>query len=183
VKIHQSTTPVDDERNDPKVCVFYLDAFHFDTVQRVTWTISQQPPTGRARVSAGKIVLHHGTGHTSDMTLPDGHYKLSWTFKHEHGSAKHKVFMVDCASPSPTPTPTPSASPSSGPTTPPNGHGHGPGGPGPGGTPIGGVGAGGGGSFHSPDPAEQAAGAVLATAGLATAGLVLLRRRRAAKRP
>ena len=47
VKIHASTTPVGDTRNEPKVCVFYLDAFNFDGLQQVSWHINQQPPTGK----------------------------------------------------------------------------------------------------------------------------------------
>ena len=39
VKIHNSTTPVTDERNEPHVCVFYLDAFNFDPAQSVSWRI------------------------------------------------------------------------------------------------------------------------------------------------
>jgi len=36
VKIHRSTTPVTDRRNQPHVCVFYLDAFGFDSAQAVS---------------------------------------------------------------------------------------------------------------------------------------------------
>jgi hypothetical protein len=106
VKIHASTTPVDDTRNEPKVCVFYLDAFNFDGIQQVSWHINQQPPTGTAQVLSGTITLdQNGDGHTGDMTLPNGHYKLTWHFVGEHGRDKFKVFMVDC-----TGTPSPSAS-------------------------------------------------------------------------
>lgn len=112
VKIHNSTTPVDDQRDEPKVCVFYLDAFNFDTVQQVNWTIEQQPPTGTAQVLAGSITLSNGTGHTADFTLPDGHYKLEWTFVGESGAAKQKVFDVSCVTSSPSPSTSPSSSPS-----------------------------------------------------------------------
>ena len=112
VKIHASTTPVNDTRNDPKVCVFYLDAFNFDGLQQVSWTINQQPPTGTAQVLSGAITLdQNGNGHTGDMTLPNGHYKMTWTFVGEHGRAKFKVFMVDCTgTPSPSPSKSASAS-------------------------------------------------------------------------
>jgi hypothetical protein len=111
VKIHRSTTPVADRRNQPHVCVFYLDAFGFDAAQSVTWTIKSWPPTGnRSVVLSGTLTLNsHGDGHTADQTLPNGHYKLFWTFAGEHGRAKHKVFWVKCA-PSPTPSPSPSSS-------------------------------------------------------------------------
>ena len=113
VKIHNSTTPVTDPRNEPHVCVFYLDAFGFDPGQSVSWQIKSWPPTGdRSVVSSGALALDGGgAGFTSDMTLPDGHYKLLWNFTGENGLAKQKVFWVGCA-PTPSPTPTPSGSPS-----------------------------------------------------------------------
>jgi len=112
VKIHNSTTPVTDPRNEPHVCVFYLDAFGFDPGQSVSWTIKSWPPTGnRTVVASGTLILDsQGNGHTGNMTLPNGHYKLFWTFAGENGSAKHKVFWVACATTSPSPSPSPSTS-------------------------------------------------------------------------
>jgi hypothetical protein len=131
VKIHRSTTSVTDRRNEPHVCVFYLDAFGFDPAQSVTWQIQSWPPTGdRTVVDQGALALDsNGDGRTSDQTLPNGHYKLFWNFAGEHGAAKHKVFWVSCpaatsppttpppTTPPPTATPTPSATSTS--TTPP----------------------------------------------------------------
>jgi hypothetical protein len=112
IKIHNSTTPVTDPRNEPHVCVFYLDAFGFDPGQSVSWQIESWPPTGdRTVVDQGTLTLDSaGDGRTSDQTLPNGHYKLFWTFAGEHGAAKQKVFWVSCPSPTPTPTPTPTSS-------------------------------------------------------------------------
>jgi hypothetical protein len=109
VKIHNSSTPVTDRRNEPHVCVFYLDAFGFDPGQSVSWQIKSWPPTGdRAVVDQGTLTLDSaGDGRTSDQALPNGHYKLFWTFAGEHGAAKQKVFWVSCPSSTPTPTPTP----------------------------------------------------------------------------
>jgi hypothetical protein len=121
VKIHRSTTPVTDRRNEPHVCVFYLDAFGFDPGQSVSWLIRSWPPTGdRSVVDQGTLTLDSaGNGRTSDQTLPNGHYKLFWTFTGEHGAAKHKVFWVACPAPTPSPTPTPtSSSPTPTPTSP-----------------------------------------------------------------
>jgi hypothetical protein len=126
VKIHRSTTPVTDRRNEPHVCVFYLDAFGFDPGQSVSWQIKSWPPTGdRSVATSGALALDsNGGGRTGDMTLQDGHYKLFWNFTGEHGFAKQKVFWVSCAAPSPQPTPTPTASPTpaptASPTTPPS---------------------------------------------------------------
>lgn len=106
VKIHSSATAVSDERNEPHVCVFYLDAFNFDPGQSVSWRIESWPPTGdRGVVDSGTITLgSSGDGNTANQTLRDGHYKLSWTFAGEKGSAKHKVFWVSCgAAPAPKP--------------------------------------------------------------------------------
>ena len=117
VKIHNSTTAVTDRRNEPHVCVFYLDAFGFDPAQSVSWQIKSWPPTGdRTVVDQGTLTLDNaGDGRTSDQSLPNGHYKLYWTFTGEHGAAKQKVFWVSCPSSTPTPTPT---SPSPTPTSP-----------------------------------------------------------------
>lgn len=113
VKIHNSGTPVDDDRNEPQVCVFYLDAFGFDGLQQVGWHIDQQPPTGTSQVSQGTITLdENGRGYTTDMTLPDGHYKLYWTWEGENGAGKSKVFTVTCTSASPSASPSTSSSPS-----------------------------------------------------------------------
>src|SRR5262249_5323547 len=106
-----------DRRDEPHVCVFYLDAFGFDPGQSVSWQIRSWPPTGdRTVVDQGTLTLDSaGDGRTSDQALPNGHYKLFWTFSGEHGAAKQKVFWVSCPSSTPTPTPT---SPSPTPTSP-----------------------------------------------------------------
>lgn len=138
VKIHRSTTPVTDPRNEPHVCGFYLDGFHFDAGQQVSWRIVSWPPTGnRTEVLHGALTLgQDGNGRTADLSLANGHYKLYWNFDGEHGKAKQKVFWVKCdgsrptspggnpsgssptpnataTSPAQTPTGSPSSSPSS----------------------------------------------------------------------
>src|SRR5215831_10949985 len=114
VKIHRSTTPVADPRNQPHVCSFYLDAFGFDPAQSVSWQIKSWPPTGDRTVAASGVLSldSTGAGHTGDMTLPDGHYKLFWNFTGEKGFAKQKVFWVACGAPTPPPTHHPKPKPS-----------------------------------------------------------------------
>ncbi|MFF6989860.1 hypothetical protein [Streptomyces sp. NPDC010273] len=102
VKIHEMGTPFTNQRNQPKVCDFYLDAFNFDTVQKVTWSIVTQPPVLGGATRSGSLTLTTGTGHTTPVAqLPDGMYKLTWTFAGENGKAKQKVFKVDCPTPPP----------------------------------------------------------------------------------
>ncbi|MEU9045336.1 MULTISPECIES: hypothetical protein [unclassified Kitasatospora] len=149
------------QNDDPKVCQFYLDAFNFDTVTLVNWTISQQPPTGTAQVLAGSIVLATGTGSTQTYSLPDGRYKLEWTFVGENGNAKQKVFDVSCATSSPSPSP--SSSPSSSPSHSPK--------PGP----HGGVGTGGGGTSGA--NAAEVVGGVALVVGAGGLTIRAMRRR------
>ncbi|MFC3572831.1 LPXTG cell wall anchor domain-containing protein [Streptomyces yaanensis] len=123
VKIHKSSTDESDQRNEPHVCSFYLDAFNFDGLQQVDWHIEVWAPTGKPKgetVKTGDITLDtEGHGRTADMTLPDGHYKLFWNFDGEKGRAKQKVFWTDCSddqgggsTPSGSPSASASASPS-----------------------------------------------------------------------
>ncbi|MFI8423057.1 hypothetical protein [Streptomyces sp. NPDC085479] len=96
VKIHEVGTPFADQRNESKVCNFYLAAFNFDSVQRVRWTIAPQPDRADGPDLAGSLRLAGGTGHTDRLALPDGTYRLTWTFAGAQGSGKNKVFQVDC---------------------------------------------------------------------------------------
>ncbi len=123
VKVHRTTTPADDPRNEPHVCGFYLVGFNFDPGQQVTWRIVAWPPTGDRTtvVLTNTLALGaNGHGRTADLSLPDGHYKLYWNFVGENGSAKHKVFWVKCDPPSTSPpssvTPPPTSTPTVAPT-------------------------------------------------------------------
>ncbi|MFG3498348.1 hypothetical protein [Streptomyces sp. NPDC047928] len=152
VKIHSLETSPTNPVNEPKVCKFYLAAFNFDTLQQVTWKIEPQP-AGPGQTLSGNITLTDGTGHTGPQTLPNGMYKLTWTFAGASGAGKMKVFQVDCA----------------------NGNGNGK-------PPRGGVGAGGGGMADTAGGGSSAfgVGAALAAGLAGTAGLILVRRRRRA---
>jgi hypothetical protein len=125
VKIHRVGTPVEKRANQPHVCRFYLDAFGFDPAQSVAWHITAWAPTGDRKtvVLSGTLspLDSSGNGHTGELGLPDGHYKLYWNFNDENGRAKQKVFWVKCApatTPPPTsPPPSPSCAPASCPPT------------------------------------------------------------------
>ncbi|MFF3518038.1 hypothetical protein [Streptomyces sp. NPDC002573] len=123
VKIHDAKTGEELRRNEPHVCTFYLDAFGYDAVQQVDWHIEAWAPSAATKgvtVKSGAITLDaEGHGRTSDMSLPDGHYKLFWNFDGEKGAAKHKVFWTDCkgsegggGGTTPSASVSPSASPS-----------------------------------------------------------------------
>ncbi|MFZ3573351.1 hypothetical protein ACOKM5_41125 [Streptomyces sp. BH097] len=118
IKVHSADTPVGDERDEPQVCEFYLDAFDFDGVKAVYWQIDEIPPTGNDTVSQGVLrVNDDGSAHTATMSLPDGHYGVTWRWATESGQAKSKNFKVDCGdNPSPSPTPDPTKTPTPDPT-------------------------------------------------------------------
>ncbi|WP_228981991.1 hypothetical protein [Streptomyces sp. DH12] len=160
VKIHSSSTSPLDQRNEPKVCSFYLAAFNFDGLQQVSYTITPQPmKTGDPSVQGAITLSPTGTGHTDELSLPDGMYKLTWTFTGATGAGKTKVFGVDC------PDGTSGTSGTSEEVT-----------------PSGAVGAGGGGMAETPSDDGSSFGVAAAlAAGLAgSAGLILVRRRRRA---
>ncbi|MDJ0344462.1 hypothetical protein QMK19_20860 [Streptomyces sp. H10-C2] len=157
VKIHKSTTAVSDQRNEPKVCSFYLDAFNFDTAQQINYSIVTQPKKPGGAGLTGKLILKNGAGFTANLSLPNGMYKLTWKFTGENGAGKMKVFKVECTT---------------------GGTGS-PGTPGEPGTtgrlPRGGVAAGSGGTQQDPSPTVVGAG--LAATGTAAAGALFLTRR------
>ncbi|MFG3281463.1 hypothetical protein [Streptomyces sp. NPDC048111] len=156
VKIHAMGTKFTDQRNDPKVCGFYLDAFNFDTVQGITWQIATQPARAGGASLSGALQLTAGTGHTTPLTLPAGQYKLVWSIVGGKGAGKQKVFKVDC-------TATPAAGGSLntvGRAVP----------------PLGGVAAGGGGLAETPGIPQ--AGAVAGVGLVSVAGVLYIRRLR-----
>ncbi|GAA2456265.1 LPXTG cell wall anchor domain-containing protein [Streptomyces macrosporus] len=126
VKVHDAVTDQEyDRRNNPKVCEFYLVGSGFDARQKITWKIVDKSAENKGTVvQKGALVLDlDGHGRTENITLDDGHYKLSWKFEGEKGRAKQKVFKVDCedGTASPAPTGTDSPAPSGGPSTAPTG--------------------------------------------------------------
>jgi hypothetical protein len=107
VKIHEVGTPFDDQRDEPKVCDFYLAAFNFDDSEHFTWTIDGQgngPNAGTGHLAGTLTADSNGDAHSMPLGLPNGLYKLVWKGEDWQGAGKQKVFTVDCASPKPTPS-------------------------------------------------------------------------------
>lgn len=107
VKIHKAGTPFKDQRDEPKVCDFYLAAFNFDPGEHVTWSINPQsngPGAGTGHLGGEITIAADRTGDSMPLGLPNGLYKLTWKTDRGHGAGKFKVFTVDCASPKPTPS-------------------------------------------------------------------------------
>ncbi len=112
VKIHDADTAVEDMRNEPHVCRFYVDGFKFDNSSSGQWWIESWPPTGNRTEVHREAWTANGQGdwHSGVQTLPDGHYKLYAKQQNEAtpGGNKQKVFWVEC-SVTPAATPTPAA--------------------------------------------------------------------------
>ncbi|PSM45300.1 hypothetical protein C6Y14_04395 [Streptomyces dioscori] len=98
VKIHSETTSPTDQRDETKVCKFYLAAFNFEGVgvTGITYIIEPQPAASAAATLNGTLNLPIGTGYTDTLALPDGNYKLTWKPVGGAGAGKEKLFKVDC---------------------------------------------------------------------------------------
>ncbi|MFE6061838.1 hypothetical protein [Streptomyces sp. NPDC056431] len=106
IKVHSVGTPFGSQRDEPRVCRFYLAASDFESLQQVNWAISRQPSANGPALS-GQLTLAAGTGHTDPLSLPSGQYRLSWTFQGQTVVVRPKAFQVACpgdtiASPPPT---------------------------------------------------------------------------------
>ncbi|WP_318206973.1 hypothetical protein [Streptomyces sp. SJL17-1] len=166
VKVHRENTSTSSQVNEPHVgCPFYFAAFNFDGLQSVQYKIFPQPGEPGNQddpIREGSITVNsNGDGHTGDINLRSGMYKVEWTWQNQQGAAKQKVFRVTCDRPNGN----------GGPGGGPGGHGKPPHGP---------VGAGGGGSAQiaSEDSSTFGIGAAVAAGLAGTAGLVLIRRSR-----
>src|SRR2546423_11359789 len=68
VKIHDTTTAVEDHRNEPHVCSFYIDGFNFDARSNGMWRIERHAPTGSGVPTSGTWGPADGTGHLHSAT-------------------------------------------------------------------------------------------------------------------
>jgi LPXTG-motif cell wall-anchored protein len=107
VKIHRSSTADSDRRNEPKVCAFRIVGFGFpeDTNLELSIVGHGGPNAGSGSfagtVEAGDLSPAGDFG-VAGPSLPDGMYKLTADNTTAPGSAKHKVFKVDCGGQGPT---------------------------------------------------------------------------------
>src|SRR5687767_6058502 len=101
VKIHESTTPDSDRRNEPKVCTFRLVGFGFPDDANIELSIEGHggPNAGTGSfadtIEAGEL-SPEGDWAIAGPTLADGMYKLAADNTTAPGNAKHKVFKVEC---------------------------------------------------------------------------------------
>ncbi|MFF4171545.1 hypothetical protein [Streptomyces sp. NPDC001744] len=174
IKVHKVGTPYGDLGDEAKVCKFYLAAFNFDVLQEVSWEITPQPPRPEVPTLTGRVALATGMGHTNPLTLPEGQYRVTWTFPGALPAGKQKIFTVDCHGNGP-------GRPGHGNNGPENNHGNNGAENNHGKPPHGAVGAGGGGSAElaaAEDSSGPGVGAAVAAGLAGTAGLVLIRRSR-----
>jgi hypothetical protein len=80
------------------VCNFYLDASGFETVSQANWQITPDPAQAGGPTRSGSVSLTAGAGVTAAVApqLPDGTYKLSWSFQGQEMAGKEKTFRVAC---------------------------------------------------------------------------------------
>ncbi|GHF80474.1 hypothetical protein [Streptomyces thermodiastaticus] len=95
IRIHRVGVPYGVPKDDPVVCKFYLEAANFGELTTVGYTIQAQPPLPSSATVTGAIALglNSGAGHTDEMTLADGQYRLTWTIG---SNPKEKIFRVNC---------------------------------------------------------------------------------------
>ncbi|WP_411081136.1 hypothetical protein [Streptomyces sp. cmx-18-6] len=94
LKVHRAGTPYGDSRDESKVCRFNLSAVNFETVPLINVTVAPQPPAPTRPTLTAAVTLAAGIGHSQDYSLPNGQYRVTWTFP--GGVPKQKLFTVDC---------------------------------------------------------------------------------------
>ncbi|MFD3944037.1 hypothetical protein [Streptomyces sp. NPDC058579] len=95
IKIHREGTAEPNQSNHSRVCKFHFAAFNFDDLLSVHWEVV--PENKVSPVKDGDIAINaEGDGFTADMELPDGKYRLEWSWVGQLGAKKSKNFTVKC---------------------------------------------------------------------------------------
>jgi hypothetical protein len=83
---------------EASVCNFYLDATGFESVTQATWQIATDPAQAGGETRSGTVSLTNGAGVTAAVTpqLPNGTYKLTWSFLGQELAGKEKSFRIAC---------------------------------------------------------------------------------------
>jgi hypothetical protein len=88
------------DRNGVEVCKFVLVANNFETLESVTWTITEKPLGTPPNTLTATLPLVDGKARSQEYLLPEGTYKLQWpTGLTPVPPLKSKSFEVDCAQP------------------------------------------------------------------------------------
>lgn len=93
VRIHKPGTSATDTRDETTVCRFNLAASNFaPDLATIPWTIKPAPPNPNLPSLVSSLPVLNGTGTTTNLTLPNGQYQLTWTAP----GAVSKSFKIDC---------------------------------------------------------------------------------------
>ncbi|MEU6402682.1 hypothetical protein [Streptomyces sp. NPDC046985] len=93
IKIHRVGVSYGAAQDDPMVCRFYLDATGFGALRTIGYRVQAMPSPPAGAAVKGAVPLAAGTGHTGQLSLADGQYKLVLAVA---GPPREKIFRVDC---------------------------------------------------------------------------------------
>ncbi|MEU9063511.1 hypothetical protein AB0D13_32770 [Streptomyces sp. NPDC048430] len=88
------------DRDGVEVCKFVLVANNFETLESVTWTITEKPLGNPPNTLTATLPLVDGKARSQEYLLPEGTYQLQWpTGINPIPPLKNKSFEVDCSRP------------------------------------------------------------------------------------
>lgn len=121
-QIHDATTDLvaSEQGNEAWVCGFWVGFYATNPTETGTWQLQSWAPTGDGTVVASGTydTAPDGVDETEDLSLADGHYRLTWQTTGDTNS-KQKTLWVECAptesnsDPTAEPTPSDGAAPTS----------------------------------------------------------------------
>lgn len=101
VKVHRTSTPDSDRRNEPRLCAFRIVGFGFPDDADLSITIEAHGGADAGGDAFGTTVTADQLNDAGDFgiagpTLADGMYKLEVENTTAPGGTKQKVFKIDC---------------------------------------------------------------------------------------